>query len=530
MATKTDIIKNAFDQLYNDLGKDLKTFLTSGKIKNTGQPWATKKPSVHLGSKWSPITKGMLLLEVDPKDLATINKIPIVQSRFFRDTKTKTLIEYVSSDPAHTGKVFLLNSEWGADNVFNKEICDLINAFTPPGKDSYISSADEITMLTGKGTKKVKSGSIIEESGHESEESEYENENKAPLNLILYGPPGTGKTYNTIFKTLDVMGIPPKNAKGAITSKGTWFENEEVDRDLALNEFNALKSAGRVVFTTFHQSMSYEDFIEGIKPTLDVTSVGYTLDKGLFKLISEKASSNPDKNYVLIIDEINRGNIANIFGELITLIENDKRTTKWDKTKGAYVDNPEAIRVKLPYSKDKEPEFGVPGNLYIIGTMNTADRSVEALDSALRRRFSFEEMMPKPELLKSVTIEGIDKTLEDLLFTINQRIEILKDREHQIGHSYFMGFVDKDKKPTTVKPDVLESIFTDKIIPLLQEYFYGDYEKIQLVIGDGFVTPKETSKVNFAGGVSYEDNLPEKIYSIEKKPDMKDALKKLLNI
>ena len=162
--------------------------------------------------------------------------------------------------------------------------------------------------------------------------------------------------------------------------------------------------------------------------------------------------------------------------------------------------------------------------------MNTADRSVEALDSALRRRFSFEEMMPKPELLKSVTIEGIDKTLEDLLSTINQRIEILKDREHQIGHSYFMGFVDKDKKPTTVKPDELKFVFTDKIIPLLQEYFYGDYEKIRLVIGDVFVTHKETSKVDFAGGASYEDNLPEKIYSIENNPNMKNALKNLLNI
>ena len=350
----------------------------------------------------------------------------------------------------------------------------------------------------------------------------------ANKNLILYGPPGTGKTYNTIFKTLDIMDIPPKNAKGAITSKGIWFENEDVDRDLALNEFNALKSAGRIVFTTFHQSMSYEDFIEGIKPTLDVTPVGYTLDKGLFKLISEKASRDPDHNYVLIIDEINRGNIANIFGELITLIEDDKRTTKWDKTKGKYVDNPEAIRVKLPYSKDKEPEFGVPGNLYIIGTMNTADRSVEALDSALRRRFSFEEMMPKPELLESVAIESIDKTLEDLLSTINQRIEILKDREHQIGHSYFMGFVDKDKKPTTVKPDELKSVFTDKIIPLLQEYFYGDYEKIRLVVGDGFV-PQETVKIEFAGKESVED-LPEKKYFIKKEPEMESALEIMLNI
>lgn len=324
---------------------------------------------------------------------------------------------------------------------------------------------------------------------------------KTVLNLILYGPPGTGKTYHTVNKALEIL-----------EPHTEWTTREE-----AINAFKDYKdNKKQIVFTTFHQSMSYEDFIEGIKPTLDITPVGYTIEEGLFKQISDRASNNPDKKYVLIIDEINRGNIANIFGELITLIEDDKR-------KGC----PEEVSVVLPYSKKP---FSVPKNLYIIGTMNTADRSVEALDSALRRRFSFEEMMPKPELLESVTIEGIDKSLEDLLSTINQRIEILKDREHQIGHSYFTGFVDKDKKPTTVKPDELKFVFTDKIIPLLQEYFYGDYEKIQLVIGDGFVKPKETSKVNFAGGASYEDNLPEKMYSIEKKPDMKNALEELLNI
>ena len=174
----------------------------------------------------------------------------------------------------------------------------------------------------------------------------------------------------------------------------------------------------------------------------------------------------------------------------------------------------------------------MPGNLYIIGTMNTADRSVEALDSALRRRFSFEEMMPAPELLQSVTIDGTGMTLADLLKVINKRIEALKDREHQIGHSYFMGFVKKDSAgnvvDSTVSPAALKTVFTDKIIPLLQEYFYGDYEKIKLVVGDGFVS-EDTSKVTFAGNNSSYDEYSEKRYDIEKDPKMELALKTLLN-
>ena len=279
--------------------------------------------------------------------------------------------------------------------------------------------------------------------------------------------------------------------------------------------------------------MSYEDFIEGIKPNLDGSSVGYKIQDGIFKQIARTASQedNRNKRFVLIIDEINRGNVANIFGELITLIEDDKRTTKYDKEKGVFENNPEGLRIKLPYSKKKD--FGVPGNLHIIGTMNTADRSVEALDSALRRRFSFEEMMPDPKLLESVTIAGIGKTLKYLLETINERIEALKDREHQIGHSYFMGFVQKDDDgkvvDSTVSPDELKSVFTDKIIPLLQEYFYGDYEKIKLVVGDGFVN-EDSTKVTFAGNNSSYDEYPEKRYTIEKEPKMESAIKTLLNI
>ena len=201
----------------------------------------------------------------------------------------------------------------------------------------------------------------------------------------------------------------------------------------------------------------------------------------------ESVGQREDKKYVLIIDEINRGNIANIFGELITLIENDKRAGK-----------KEALEVILPYSKKK---FSVPANLYIIGTMNTADRSIEALDTALRRRFSFREMPPRPELIKSEGalkdndghIGEIDLVL--LLKTINKRLEKLIDKDHRIGHSYFMHI--------KTEPE-LKIAFKDKVIPLLEEYFFGDFGKIGLVLGSSFVE-KLTENAVFATFDEYGD-------------------------
>ena len=278
---------------------------------------------------------------------------------------------------------------------------------------------------------------------------------KRPLNQILYGPPGTGKTWNTANYAL------------AIIEDKSLDELQREDHKEVKRRFDELKDGGWIAMVTFHQNFAYEDFIEGIRPVLDdgkSENIGYELCGGVFKEIARQARENSQEKYVLIIDEINRGNIAKIFGELITLIEESKRLGGDDETTGT-----------LPYSKEK---FGVPNNLYIIGTMNTADRSIALLDTALRRRFDFIEMMPRPDHDRiSMDIEGVN--CQELLAAMNKRIRFLLDREHQIGHTYFIGVRDLDS---------LAETFKNKVIPLLQEYFYDNWEKIDLVLnGNGFI-------------------------------------------
>ena len=279
------------------------------------------------------------------------------------------------------------------------------------------------------------------------------------------------------------------------------------DEIIELKDKNEFKLARRVKWL-------FKDKIENIKEI----NGGYRLQiktcSGLphinrtevFKLIN-KYSGNKEKKdakpYVFIIDEINRGNISKIFGELITLIEPSKRDGE-----------EEAMSCILPYSHQK---FSVPNNVYILGTMNTADRSIALMDTALRRRFDFIEMMPETKPLEGLIVEGIN--IDTMLETLNKRIEVLYDREHTLGHAFFMPL---NKEPNI---ETLASIFKNKIIPLLQEYFYEDYEKIQLVLGDNgkdntnfkFIKDEEI-KVNtlFKGKYDGED-LPEKKYSINEE-------------
>ena len=232
----------------------------------------------------------------------------------------------------------------------------------------------------------------------------------------------------------------------------------------------------RYAYVTFHQSYSYEDFVEGIRPTQEEEGEGvtYRVEPGVFRRICARAKGDPGRRYAMFIDEINRGNISKIFGELITLLEPDKRA-RYDGD-GKLLDG---MELTLPYSGDS---FGVPANLDVYGAMNTADRSIALLDTALRRRFEFEELMPDAGIIPGAdgngTIddgEGNSIDLKGLLEAMNKRIRFLLDREHMLGHSYFMDvqtFAD------------LRQVMPRKVLPLLQEYFYEDWSRIQLVLRD----------------------------------------------
>ena len=282
-----------------------------------------------------------------------------------------------------------------------------------------------------------------------------ESDTSFPLNTILFGPPGTGKTWEAVSYAVAIM--DDKDHAELVQAK---------DRKSIKARFEELRQEERVEFVTFHQNYTYEDFIEGIVPVLKSKNLLYELRDGVFKRISSRASDHPDERHVLIIDEINRGNIAKIFGELITLIEPSKRSGREDEA-----------MVTLPYSQER---FSVPDNLYLVGTMNTADRGIALLDTALRRRFDFIEKMPDLDFVEE-DIEGVDG--QAMLKAMNERITVYLDREHQIGHTYLIGV-------TTI--DGLAETFQRRIMPLLQEYFYDDWKKIRLVLNENpFIRERE---------------------------------------
>ena len=420
-------------------------------------------------------------------------------------------------------------------------------------------------------------------------------------NTIFYGPPGTGKTFHVI--------------EAAVKAAKKGLLNIQ-DREQLKTEYDALLAAGRIRFVTFHQSFSYEEFIEGLRAkTDDAGQISYCVEPGIFKQIctdatfgqatidsplenaieafklqleletrmtlttklgkpfgvefhgnktfrafpestgnenlrtgypvaiehiwneyqginreriynpsyvkailnhlivgygvpavEENISASSPESFVLIIDEINRGNISKIFGELITLIEPSKRAGQ-----------KEALSVQLPYSGDT---FTVPANLHIIGTMNTADRSLATMDTALRRRFDFIEMMPDYRQLDAMTVKGIN--IGALLRTLNDRIEYLYDREHTLGHAFFMSIAEQASEDDQFAE--LAAIFKKKILPLLQEYFFEDWSKIRLILSDNrkgetalqFVTKKKSDPRYLFGDDFLSDELSDacEVYAI----------------
>ncbi len=322
--------------------------------------------------------------------------------------------------------------------------------------------------------------------------------------------------------------ISPEYNKSRFNHSVYEFDTDELEK---LGEVLAKKNVKlNYEFVTFHPSYAYEEFIEGLKPVTENGQIKYKVEAGVFKRICREAYNAllhfagvnkewkdgkdlPELNaeeinkvksvidkapkFYLIIDEINRGDISRIFGELITLLEADKRL---------FAEN--ELIVTLPYSKTR---FGVPPNLYIIGTMNTADRSIALIDVALRRRFGFIELMPDYEVLEKELLDGKEDEAKDIkelaisvLKALNEKIGKLYDRDHQIGHSYFLKLKDCKSRKDTI--EMLKQIWFFEVIPLLQEYFYDSPKKLKDVAGDFIELDSDSQSYEFRKMDEFDDN------------------------
>jgi 5-methylcytosine-specific restriction protein B len=391
-------------------------------------------------------------------------------------TYSRNLIMY---GPPGTGKTYLARQF--ADHFLKPQLVELVSAEDRRIRVLqrlrwYEAIALTMALADGKHTFKVTElQSLPTLRSYAALKSSEKISNAIWAQLQIHTAPES-QTVNYSARHPPFLFDKQSDAQWILTAAGREYVNETLQselQDLKSPIADKAQASDFYEFVTFHQSFAYEEFVEGLKPFLveETDSVGYEVRAGVFKDICAraeagwKAHGEQAPKYLLVIDEINRANIAKVFGELITLIEDDKR-----------IDEDNSLRVRLPYSGEM---FGVPPNLYVLGTMNTADRSIALLDLALRRRFSFVELMPDSSVLGE--LDGVD--LRSVLNRLNERIRLLLDRDHQVGHSYLMNLKDKS---------ALHHGWYNRIVPLLEEYFYNDSERLHAILGDAFLERSES--------------------------------------
>lgn len=455
-----------------------------------------------------------------------IEKKQIQFCTFHQSFSYEDFVEGLRSDIEKEGAPFI------PQNGVFKEICELAKSryqlSTSPSIDIdrskiYKISLGQANSIQGEKIYRYCIDNKVITLGHGSEIdfTEKNSFNEVSKTFSSLAPSTNNSVINMVnhfkneLKIGDIVIVSKGNLRFRAIAKvtGDYFYDEETEipySHFRKVEWLYISSNGEVAEQILNQA--YSDSSQFSQVTIYPFSEGQLNNEEIKKYITSNETSEEDR-FVLIIDEINRGNISKIFGELITLIEEDKRfDVEVDGTiKG--------LEVTLPYSKDK---FSVPKNVYILGTMNTADRSISLMDTALRRRFDFEEMLPEPNMLSEV--DEID--VQKLLRKINRRIEYLYDRDHQIGHAFFIG-----KKSS----DELIEVMQRKVIPLLQEYFYDDWEKIELILGgaaksesdkNDYFLFKQTLNANNLFNKTSKIQSKKVIYSVVKEP----SAQALLNI
>jgi len=460
---------------YLNMANDIRDFLMSHeKLRNIYTKWLTENSLIDPGFTF--LTSDFIIQTANnilPKNEEKQEKLDHTREIGFNalELPSKNVIYY---GPPGTGKTYKLRNE-----LFT-HFTEIKESLSDEDRNSDIAETYPWWQIVGAALLDIGSATVPELKRHELIRAKDAISDQQNVSAMIWSMLQT-HTVNEC-----------ENVKYSKRNEPLFFYKEQDSRwrvvdehvDAAVPEIREILEkykthtegaieVRRYDFVTFHQSYSYEEFIEGIRPDAG-DELTYSVTPGVFRRIAERARKDPENSYALFIDEINRANVSSVFGELITLLEEDKRLKAIN-----------SLTVTLPYSGNV---FGVPENLFLIGTMNTADRSVEALDTALRRRFTFIEIEPDPTLL-SENSGGVN--LVRMLTTINSRIERLTDRDHRIGHAYFIDINDDDALSE------LRAIFTNQIIPLLQEYFYGDWSRIGLVLGSKFVK-KEKQESSFA--------------------------------